>query len=161
MASHLTDEAHGQPYIDENASMTAEKENPGESKDVFVEDEAHQIQYKTLSWQVRPSSSLHAVKSWSKQFVSLLMIAEIVSNGMLSLPSALAVVGELYDWRTAQRTTIDNSLGIVPAVILIVFLGIFGLYTAKLLVDFKLNHHNVHTMGTQFSVIEFHPLDVL
>jgi FtsZ-binding cell division protein ZapB len=63
MASHLTDEAHGQPYIDENASMTAEKENPGESKDVFVEDEAHQIQYKTLSWQVRLSSSLHAVKS--------------------------------------------------------------------------------------------------
>jgi len=43
--------------------MTAEKENLGESKDVFVEDEAHQIQYKTLSWQVRLSSSLHAVKS--------------------------------------------------------------------------------------------------
>lgn len=60
---------------------------------------------------------------------SLLMIAEIVSNGILSLPSALAVVG------------------IVPAVILIVFLGIFGLYTAKLLIDFKLNHPNVHTMG--------------
>jgi len=43
-----------------------------------------------------------------------------------------------------------KSLGIVPAVILIVFLGIFGLYTAKLLIDFKLNHPNVHTMGNQF-----------
>ncbi|OAX44817.1 hypothetical protein K503DRAFT_678052 [Rhizopogon vinicolor AM-OR11-026] len=104
---------NGQLYADENASITAEKQKSGVSKDVFVEDEAHQIQYKTLSWQ----------------FVSLLMIAEIVSNGMLSLPSALAVVG------------------IVPAVILIVFLGIFGLYTAKLLVDFKLNHPSVHTMG--------------
>jgi hypothetical protein len=40
--------------------------------------------------------------------------------------------------------------GIVPAVILIVFLGIFGLYTAKLLIDFKLNHPNVHTMGNKF-----------
>lgn len=28
----------------------------------------------------------------------------------------------------------------------IVFLGIFGLFTAKLLIDFKLNHPNVHTM---------------
>ncbi|KAG2129974.1 transmembrane amino acid transporter protein-domain-containing protein [Suillus clintonianus] len=93
--------------------MTAEKQDSGGSRDVFVEDEVHQIQYKTLSWQA----------------VSLLMIAEIVSNGILSLPSALAVVG------------------IVPAVILIVFLGIFGLYTAKLLIDFKLNHPNVHTMG--------------
>jgi len=80
---------------------------------VFVEQPDHDIHYKTLSWQ----------------FVSLLMIAEIVSNGMLSLPSALAVVG------------------IVPAVVLIVFLGVFALYTAKLLIDFKLNHPSVHNMG--------------
>ncbi|EPQ60892.1 hypothetical protein GLOTRDRAFT_124634 [Gloeophyllum trabeum ATCC 11539] len=81
--------------------------------DVFGDEEGHQIRYKTLSWQV----------------VSLLMIAEIVSNGMLSLPSALAVVG------------------IVPAVILIIFLGVFALFTAKLLIDFKLNHPDVHNMG--------------
>jgi hypothetical protein len=31
-----------------------------------------------------------------------------------------------------------------------VFLGIFGLFTAKLLIDFKLNHPNVHTMGITF-----------
>ncbi|KAF9476584.1 hypothetical protein BDN70DRAFT_158997 [Pholiota conissans] len=84
-----------------------------EDEDVFTEHPEHQIHYKTLSWQ----------------FVSFLMITEIVSNGMLSLPSALAVVG------------------IVPAVILIAFLGIFALFTAKLLIDFKLNHPNVHTMG--------------
>ncbi|KAF9454894.1 transmembrane amino acid transporter [Macrolepiota fuliginosa MF-IS2] len=81
--------------------------------DVFTEKPDHDFHYKTLSWQ----------------FVSLLMIAEIVSNGMLSLPSALAVVG------------------IVPALVLIIFLGIFGLFTAKLLIDFKLNHPNVHNMG--------------
>ncbi|KAL0950929.1 hypothetical protein HGRIS_007685 [Hohenbuehelia grisea] len=81
--------------------------------DVFEERPDHDFHYKTLSWQ----------------FISLLMIAEIVSNGMLSLPSSLAVVG------------------IVPALILIVFLGVFGLYTAKLLIDFKLNHPGVHNMG--------------
>lgn len=83
------------------------------TEDVFVDKESHQIQYKTLTWQ----------------FVSLLMIAEIVSNGMLSLPNAVAVVG------------------IVPSVILTVFLGIFGLFTAKLLIDFKGNHPEVHNMG--------------
>jgi hypothetical protein len=33
----------------------------------------------------------------------------------------------------------------------IVFLGAFGLFTAKLLVDFKLNHPNVHTMCVSLS----------
>ena len=50
------------------------------------------------------------------------MIAEIVSNGMLSLPSSLAVVG------------------LVPGIILIVFLGIFGTYTSWILIQFKLRH---------------------
>jgi amino acid permease len=48
---------------------------------------------------------------------------------MLSLPSSLAVVG------------------IVPGVILIVFLGVFATYTSWLLVKFKMNHPEVHTMG--------------
>ncbi|KAK7463789.1 hypothetical protein VKT23_005728 [Stygiomarasmius scandens] len=97
---------------DKDVSSYAKNTLNGE-QEVFVETPDQDFHYKTLSWQ----------------FVALLMIAEIVSNGMLSLPSALAVVG------------------IAPAVILIVFLGIFGLYTAKLLIDFKLNHPSVHNMG--------------
>ncbi|KAI9694703.1 MAG: hypothetical protein M1822_000319 [Bathelium mastoideum] len=81
--------------------------------DVFGHEEDHDIKYKTLSWQS----------------VAALMIAEIVSNGMLSLPSSLAVVG------------------IVPGVILITFLGIFATYTSYLLVQFKLRHPEVHNMG--------------
>lgn len=50
------------------------------------------------------------------------MIAEIVSNGMLSLPSSLAVVG------------------LIPGIILIVFLGAFGLFTSWILIQFKLRH---------------------
>ena len=56
---------------------------------MFGQEESNAIKYKTLSWQM----------------VAVLMIAEIVSNGMLSLPAALAVVG------------------IVPGVIIILFLG--------------------------------------
>ncbi|OCT44174.1 hypothetical protein CLCR_00732 [Cladophialophora carrionii] len=58
-------------------------------RDVFGNEEGADIKYKTLSWPL----------------VAVLMIAEIVSNGMLSLPAATAVVG------------------IVPGVVLIVFLG--------------------------------------
>lgn len=52
------------------------------------------------------------------------MVAEIVSNGMLSLPSSLAVVG------------------IVPGTIIILFLGILATFTSWLLVQFKLRHPN-------------------
>lgn len=58
--------------------------------------------------------------SWP--LVAVLMIAEIVSNGMLSLPSSLAVVGA------------------VPGVIVIVFLGVFATFTSWLLIEFKLRH---------------------
>ncbi|KAI0082189.1 amino acid transporter [Panus rudis PR-1116 ss-1] len=88
-------------------------------EDVFGDERGHDIQYKTLYWQ----------------FVSLLMIAEIVSNGMLSLPNAMAAVG------------------IVPSLILTIFLGIFGLFTAKLLIDFKLHHPHVHNMGDAGHII--------
>lgn len=61
--------------------------------------------------------------------VAFLMICEIVSNGMLSLPQALAIVG------------------LVPGVIIIIFLGVFATYTSYLLVQFKLRHPEVHSMG--------------
>ena len=57
------------------------------------------------------------------------MIAEIVSNGMLSLPSSLAVVG------------------LVPGLVIVVFLGVFATYTSWLLVKFKMRHPEVHNMG--------------
>lgn len=75
--------------------------------------------------------------SW--QLVAVLMIAEIVSNGMLSLPSSLAVVG------------------MVPGVIVILFLGIFATFTSWLLIQFKLRHPQVHSMGDA-GMILFGPL---
>lgn len=74
--------------------------------------------------------------------VACLMIAEIVSNGMLSLPAALAVVG------------------IVPGVIIIVFLGVFATFTSWILIQFKLRHPEVHNMGDgtpPFEAFEYHP----
>lgn len=85
------------------------------------------------------------------------MIAEIVSNGMLSLPNAMAAVGKLPLFlRPLLRTQTGTSSGIVPALILTIFLGVFGLFTAKLLIDFKLNHPSVHSMGMHM-VLFRHP----
>ncbi len=80
---------------------------------MFGHESNHQIRYKTLSWRM----------------VAVLMIAEIVSNGMLSLPGALAVVG------------------IVPGLIIIIFLGVFATFTSWILIQFKLRHPQVHNMG--------------
>lgn len=90
-----------------------------DDQDVFGHEENHDIKYKTLAWPM----------------VAVLMIAEIVSNGMLSLPSSLAVVG------------------IVPGIILIVFLGVFATYTSWLLVKFKMRHPEVHTMGDAGNIL--------
>lgn len=97
-----------------NHPATSERAgDQGDGGDVFGSEENHDIKYKSLTWPV----------------VSVLMIAEIVSNGMLSLPSSLATVG------------------MVPGLIIIIFLGVFATYTSWLLVQFKLRHPTVHTMG--------------
>lgn len=86
---------------------------PGPIDEIYGNEAEHDFQFRTLSWPM----------------VAGLMISEIVSNGMLSLPASLAVVG------------------IVPGVILIVFLGVFALFTAWLLIKFKEAHKEVHSMG--------------
>lgn len=57
------------------------------------------------------------------------MITEIVTGGTLTLPQAIAVVG------------------LVPGTLIIIFCGVWALFTSYLLIDFKLNHPNVHNMG--------------
>ncbi len=101
---------HNATLYDDNHSSSGGSES---AHDVFGSEEHHDIKYKRLSWQL----------------VAILMIAEIVSNGMLSLPSAFAVVG------------------MVPGIIIIIFLGVFATYTSWLLVQFKLRHPEVHTMA--------------
>ncbi|KAI0403942.1 transmembrane amino acid transporter [Xylaria palmicola] len=87
--------------------------------DVFGPENGHDIQYKTLSWPL----------------VAGLMITEIISNGLLTLPSSLAAVG------------------VVPGIVVLFFLGAFATYTAWALIQFKLRHPNVHNMGDAGQVL--------
>lgn len=65
------------PHEEEGIVASRTARHVTDKNDVFGNEEHHQIKYKTLSWQL----------------VAVLMIAEIVSNGMLSLPSSGGVIG--------------------------------------------------------------------
>ena len=69
----------------------------------------------------------------------MIMIAETVSLGILSLPSVLATVG------------------IVPGVILIIGLGIIATYTGYVLGQFKAAYPHVHSMAEAGEIL-FKPL---
>ncbi|KAE8131727.1 transmembrane amino acid transporter protein-domain-containing protein [Aspergillus pseudotamarii] len=85
-------------------------ETPPMYDDPFGDEEFAEVKYRTLRW-------------W--QF----MIAETISLGILSLPSAMA------------------ALGLVPAVILIIGLGLVATYTGYVLGQFKLRYPHVHSMA--------------
>lgn len=63
------------------------------------------------------------------------MIAETVSLGILSLPSAL------------------STLGLVPGLILLLTLGLLATYTGHIIGQFKLCHPHVHSMADAGSVL--------
>ncbi|KAF2642447.1 hypothetical protein P280DRAFT_505869 [Massarina eburnea CBS 473.64] len=84
-----------------------------DEKDVFGNEAGAEIQYKTMEWW-------HA---------GILMIAEIISLGVLALPQALA------------------SLGLVPGILLILGLGAVTTYTGYLIGQFKLAYPSVQSFA--------------
>ncbi|KAK2744140.1 hypothetical protein FQN57_004400 [Myotisia sp. PD_48] len=87
--------------------------------DPFGDEKNAEVKYKTLNW-------------WQ---CGMIMIAETVSLGILSLPSAMA------------------ALGIVPAVIIIIGLGIMATYTGYVLGQFKTAYPHVHNMADAGEVL--------
>ncbi|KAH2753879.1 hypothetical protein KXV66_002800 [Aspergillus fumigatus] len=88
-------------------------------QDAFGDESNAEVKYKVMKW-------------WQ---CGLLMVAETVSLGVLSLPAAVA------------------GLGLVPSVILLVSLGIIATYTGYVLGQFKLQYPWVHNMGLAGEVV--------
>ncbi|THC98559.1 hypothetical protein EYZ11_001989 [Aspergillus tanneri] len=86
---------------------------PNYDDDPFGNEEFAEVKYRTLHW-------------WQ---CGMIMIAETISLGILSLPSAVA------------------TLGLAPAVVLIVGLGIVATYTGYVIGQFKLRYPHVHSMA--------------
>ncbi|KAK5945318.1 hypothetical protein PMZ80_002522 [Knufia obscura] len=87
------------------------------------EEEEGDVKYRTLKW-------------WQ---CAMIMIAETVSLGVLSLPSVLAAVG------------------MIGGAILIVTLGLIATYSGYVIGQFKVAHPWVHNMADAFHVL-FRPL---
>ncbi|KAG2416796.1 hypothetical protein HFD88_008012 [Aspergillus terreus] len=102
----------------ENPSFDHEKKDDTQDmlpayEDPFGDETFAEVKYRTLRW-------------WQ---CGMIMIAETISLGILSLPSAVA------------------ALGLVPAVILIVGLGLLATYTGYVIGQFKLRYPHVHSMA--------------
>ncbi|KAJ5521077.1 Major facilitator superfamily domain general substrate transporter [Penicillium fimorum] len=128
----MEDSRHDAPSPDNDRwRHSVEKEEDQQSEedvithvaDPFGDESNAETKYRTLEW-------------WQ---CGMIMIAETVSLGILSLPSAVAV------------------LGLVPALILIVGLGIVATYTGYVIGQFKLRYPQVHSMGDAGELL-FHPL---
>lgn len=65
----------------------------------------------------------------------MVMIAETISLGILSLPSVLSTVG------------------LIPGFILILGMGVFATYSGYVIGQFKERYSNVHSMGDAFEIL--------
>ncbi|OJJ46152.1 hypothetical protein ASPZODRAFT_167157 [Penicilliopsis zonata CBS 506.65] len=95
------------------------KQGPAESHDPFGDEETTEVQYKTLQW-------------WQS---GILMIAETVSLGVLSLPATVA------------------AIGIAPATVLIVGLGIIATYSGYVIGCFRQRYPFIHSFADAGEVL--------
>ncbi|OQE43631.1 hypothetical protein PENCOP_c003G08510 [Penicillium coprophilum] len=110
----MFDEKHAADgKVDGPLEKDLEKKLDAKQLEPFGNEETAEIKYRTMKW-------------WH---CGMLMIAENVSVGILSLPSAVA------------------TLGMVPAAIMILFVSALSWYTGYVIGQFKLRHPEVHSMG--------------
>ncbi|GLI78233.1 hypothetical protein PoHVEF18_006542 [Penicillium ochrochloron] len=103
----------GKGMMDEPLKKDGEKALSAKDLEPFGNEETAEVKYRTMKW-------------WH---CGMLMIAENVSVGILSLPSAVA------------------TLGMVPAAIMILFISALSWYTGYAIGQFKLRHPHIHSMG--------------
>ncbi|PYH89953.1 amino acid transporter [Aspergillus ellipticus CBS 707.79] len=92
---------------------------PSVEKDPFGSEAVGEVHYKTLEW-------------WQS---GVLMIAETVSLGVLSLPATVA------------------AIGLIPAVILIVGLGVVATYSGYVIGQFRAKYPFIHSMADAGEVL--------
>ncbi|MCJ1468030.1 hypothetical protein MMC07_006656 [Pseudocyphellaria aurata] len=103
----VEDDLEGAPAEPKSSVGSKEKDDP------FGDESNSEVKYRTMAW-------------WQ---AGMIMIAETISLGILSLPSVLA------------------AIGIVPGIILILSLGIIATYTGYVIGQFKLRYPHVHNMA--------------
>ncbi|KAL4756732.1 transmembrane amino acid transporter protein-domain-containing protein [Aspergillus foveolatus] len=107
---------------EENPAMAVD-EQKAESvpyrQDVFGDEEHAEVKYKVLKW-------------WQ---CGLLMVAETISLGILSIPAAIA------------------GLGLVPAIVILLVMGLIASYTGYVIGQFKWRYPHVVSMADAGEVL--------
>ncbi|XHG08794.1 hypothetical protein AWENTII_011886 [Aspergillus wentii] len=106
-----------QSYLDMDTKKNEVAPDP--HQDAFVNEEFAEIKYKVLKW-------------WQ---CGLLMVAETVSLGVLSLPAAVA------------------GLGLVPALIVLIGLGVLASYTGYVIGQFEWRYPHISNAADAGEVI--------
>ncbi|KAK1143704.1 hypothetical protein N8T08_006104 [Aspergillus melleus] len=114
--SITSDPELGPYYAGEDTKPT---EQPSPDADPFGDEEIGEVKYRVLNW-------------WQ---AGVLMIAENTSIGILSLPSAVSV------------------LGIAPSIVLILGMAGISWYTGYTIGRFKLRYPHIHSMGDAGEVL--------
>ncbi|KAH0543616.1 hypothetical protein FGG08_002054 [Glutinoglossum americanum] len=106
-------------------SRAPEREEP------FGDEEHSDVKYRTMAWWWVSFGRLRT----DEPRIDYIMIAETISLGILSLPSALA------------------TIGLVPGIILIIGLGMAATYTGYVIGQFKACYPHVHNMADAGEVL--------
>ncbi|KAK1143182.1 hypothetical protein N8T08_006880 [Aspergillus melleus] len=110
----------GLPADQASIGMDEKKlDTPPYMQDAFGDEEFAEVKYKVLKW-------------WQ---CGLLMVAETVSLGVLSLPAAVA------------------GLGLVPAIIILIGLGFLATYTGYVIGQFKWKYPHISNMADAGEVL--------
>ncbi|KAJ5156135.1 hypothetical protein N7492_008938 [Penicillium capsulatum] len=95
------------------------KAKAAQPQDAFGDEEFAEVKYKTLTW-------------WQG---GLLLVAETISLGILSLPAAVA------------------KLGLAPAIIILVGLGLLASYTGYVIGQYKIRHPHISSIADAGEVL--------
>lgn len=109
-------------------------------QDVFGDEEHAEVKYKVLKWWYAAISlffgSSYVVLTGSLyRQCGLLMVAETVSLGILSLPAAVA------------------GLGLAPGIVILVSLGLVASYTGYVIGQFKWRYPHISSMADAGEVL--------
>ncbi|KAJ5957812.1 Amino acid transporter transmembrane [Penicillium viridicatum] len=111
-----------EPTVQDTESLHGELEKPDlieQRQDAFGDEANAEIKYKVLKW-------------WQG---GLLMVAETISLGILSLPAAIA------------------GIGLVPGLIILIGLGLLSTYTGYVIGQFKWRYPHISSMADAGEVL--------
>jgi amino acid permease len=128
----MSRDTEARPQVPETKRANSQDDDP------FGNEDNNEVKYRTLRWWWVDDSIWilrEPMTDQKNRQAALIMIAETISLGILSLPSVLA------------------TIGFVPGIILIIGLGLLATYTGYVLGQYKAAYPRVHNLADALEVM--------